>query len=276
MSHGTAIAGAASRRAEADAAGTDGRRRRPFLSIGGRWLALLAISGLCGLSGVVAGTATPALADNNSFFVELAASPPTVAVGAYSTLTATTSSNVGPTPWFIDIYDMTTGTLLKSCGWGTTCSVNVIQGLETTHAYAAYVAMPNSTPPPSDIQGTSNTSYVTWTNSGLRVTLSGPEVDIVNTTGPATYTATSNVDVNTLPGSPSVIIIYDETTRSMVTFCTNTVANSCPMKLTPSVSGDFLVAFIEHYIQVTSQFYPPPLYSVEASSNVLLTRAFYG
>jgi len=276
MTLGTATAGAASRRAQADAAGTQHRRARRFSSFGGRGLALLAISGLFGISGVVAGTAAPALADNNSYFVELSASPPTVPVSTYSTLSATTSSDVGPTPWYIDIYDMTTGTLLKSCGAGTTCSVNVIEGLETTHAYAAYVAMPDSTPPPSDIQGTSNTSYVTWTNAGLSVTLDGPEVDIVNSTGPATYTATSNVDVTTLPGPPSVLIIYDETTRSMLGFCTVTVADSCPMKLTPSVNGDFLVAFIEHYIQVTSQFYPPPLYSVEASSNVLLTRAFYG
>ena len=135
-----------------------------FPSLGGRsgrMLALLATSGLLGLSGVVAGGATPARAD--TFFVELSASPPSLAVNQSTTLTATTGTDVGPTPWYIDIYDMTANKLLRACGSGVTCSVNVTEGLETTHAFVAYVGAPSPAPPPSNLQGTSNTAFVTRT-----------------------------------------------------------------------------------------------------------------
>ena len=251
-----------------------GRRRFPGLvGRGGRLLAVLATSGLLALSAVVAGAAAPARAD--TFFVELSASPPTLPVGQSATLTATAGADVGPTPWFIDIYDMTAGTLLRACGFGTTCSVNVAEGLETTHAFAAYVGAPSPAPPPSVVQGTSNTAFVSWTNSGIRVTLAGPEIVNVQQDGPGTYTATTNVDVETIsPSVPAVLIIYDETTGSMIGF--TSVGHTYSVKVTPSESGDYLVAFVEHYIQVQSQFYPPQLYTVIASSNVLLTRAFYG
>lgn len=239
----------------------------------GRMLALLATSGLLGLSAVVAGSATPARAD--TFFVELAASPPSLAVNQSTTLTATTGTDVGPTPWYIDIYDMTANKLLRACGSGVTCSVNVAEGLETTHAFVAYVGAPSPAPPPSNLQGTSNTAFVTWTNSGIRVTLTGPEVVNVQQDGPGTYAATTNVNVETIsPSVPAVLIIYDETTGSMIGF--TTVGHTVSYHVTPSESGDYLVAFVEHYIQVQSQFYPPQLYSVIAFSNVLLTRAFYG
>jgi hypothetical protein len=242
---------------------------------GRRWrmLALLATAGLLGLSGAVAGAAAPASAD--SFFVELSASPPSLAVNQPTTLTATTGTDVGPTPWYIDIYDMTAGKLLRACGSGTTCSVSVTEGLETTHAFVAYVAAPSPTPLPSGLQGTSDTAFVTWTNSGIRVTLTGPEVVNVQQDGPGNYTATTNVNVETIsPNVPAVLIIYDETTGSMIGF--TTVGHTVSYHITPSESGDYLVAFVEHYIQVQSQFYPPQLYSVIASSNVLPTRAFYG
>ena len=245
------------------------------MSAGGRsrrLLAIAAITGLLALSGVVGGTAAPARAD--SFFVELTASPPTVAVSQSATLTATTGADVGPTPWYIDIYDMTAGKLLRACGFGTTCSVSVTEGLATTHAFVAYVASPSAAPPPANIQGTSDTAFVTWTNSGIRVNLTGPEVVIVSN-GPGVYTATANVNVETLtPGAPAVLIIYDETTGSMLGF--TTVGHTVSFQTTPSESGDYLVAFVEHFIQVTSQFFPPPLYTVMASSNVLLSRAFVG
>lgn len=206
-----------------------GRRAQRFPSIrrrGGRALALLATCSLLGLAGVVAGSTTPAFAD--SFFVQLAASPPTLPVGGTTTL--------------------------------------------TTHAFVAYVAAASSTPPPASIQGTSDTSYVTWTNSGMRVTLSGPEVDNIQSNGPATYTATANIDVHP---TGYVIEIYDETARTLLGF--STTGSTYSVVLEPSVVGDYLVAFIATFIEVVSQTYPPPLSSVQgASSNILFTRGFYG
>lgn len=51
--------------------------------------------------------------------------------------------------------------------------------------------------------------------------LTGPEVVNVQQDGPGVYTATTNVNVETLsPGAPEVLIIYDETTGSMLGFTT--------------------------------------------------------
>jgi hypothetical protein len=155
---------------------------------GGRMLALLAASGLLAVSAVVAGTAVPALAD--SFFVELAASPSAVAVGGTTTLTATTGADVGPTPWFIDIFDTTTGLPVRFCGSGTTCSTAVSE------------------------------------------------------------------------------------TGTLLGYCST--GTSCSMHTEPSVNGDFMIAFIASYIQLVSQHYPPPLSTLQASSNVVLSRGFYG
>lgn len=233
-----------------------------------RSLALLATCGLLGASLVVAGSAAPALAD--SFFVQLSASPSTLAVGGTTTLTAVTGSDVGPTPWFIDIFDATTGTRLKACGSGTTCTTTATSNVATTHQFVAFVALGSSTLPPAGIQGTSNGAWVTWTSSRLRLSLSGPEVDI-EASGPGSYVATANADVG---NTSYTIAIYDETTGQVVIFCT--VGSTCPMTFFPSVDGDELVAFLETFVQVTSQFYPPPLSTIVASSNVVLTRGFIG
>lgn len=127
-----------------------------------RSLALLATCGLLGVSAAVASSAAPALAD--SFFVSLKAGTTTLPLGGSTTLTATTGMDVGPTPWFIDIFDTTTGTRLNACGSGTTCTATVSQSAATTHTFVAYVASGSFTLPPANIQGTSNTSFVTWTS----------------------------------------------------------------------------------------------------------------
>src|ERR1043166_5414640 len=48
-----------------------------------------------------------------------------VFVGSSVSLAAQFSYNVGPTPYYIEIYDQTTGARLASCGYGTTCSATV-------------------------------------------------------------------------------------------------------------------------------------------------------
>ena len=134
----------------------------------------------------------------------------------------------------------------------------------------AYVASGSFTLPPANIQGTSNTSFVTWTSSNLRIKLNGPAV-VGSANGPGTYIATSNVDVGP---TPYTIEIYDETTATLLVFCTT--GTTCSAKLTPSTDGDYVVAFTATFIPVTSQTYPPPLSSLQASSNVILTRGFTG
>ncbi len=103
--------------------------------------------------------------------MSLAASPTTLNPNQPSTLTATTSLDIGSSPFWTQIYDTATGTRLASCGFGTTCSATVSQP-SGTHAYVAYLSASTTAYPPTQIQATSNTSYVTWSAAGWRVSLS--------------------------------------------------------------------------------------------------------
>ncbi len=57
--------------------------------------------------------------------VSLTASPSAVSVPDTINLTATASSNVGPTPYYIRVIDDDSGAVLTSCGSGTTCRPTV-------------------------------------------------------------------------------------------------------------------------------------------------------
>lgn len=107
------------------------------------------------------GVAAPAQAASTSAWrVELAPVPPVTTAGSTVTLEAVTSQDVGPTPYWIEIFDLTTGSLLRSCGSGLTCSTSVWQGSPTTHTYVAYVADGGN--PPGNIQASSVAVPVTW------------------------------------------------------------------------------------------------------------------
>ncbi len=183
----------------------------------------------------------------------LAASQPTVPVGAVSTLTATTSQDIGPSPFWTEIYDMTTGTRVTDCGYGTSCSVSVSQAAATTHEYVAYLSDLSTAYPPPGIQETSPFSFITWSNLGWRVSLSAP----VATYGSETVTATTDGNVGP---TPYYIEIFNETgTRLGV--CG--VGSTCSVTFTPSYAGSNLVAFVSAY----STALPPA--STVASSNVV-------
>jgi len=85
-------------------------------------------------------------ADQGSITVSLTASrsdggyPLRSLPGHTITLTATTNTDVGPTPWFIEIYDYSSTTLLQVCGGGTTCSVDVTEPSPIAPGQIAFVA----------------------------------------------------------------------------------------------------------------------------------------
>ena len=58
-----------------------------------------------------------------TFQVNISANPTILPVGSVSILTATVNRDVGPTPYFIRIYEG--NSVIRSCGSGTSCSVNV-------------------------------------------------------------------------------------------------------------------------------------------------------
>jgi hypothetical protein len=93
------------------------------------------------LAGVAlaAPTAPQRPAAGNGFAISLAASSPYEPIGQPVTLTATTNTDVGPTPYYITIYSETTGAELAICGAGTTCTATVSQSAPGTQAFEAFV-----------------------------------------------------------------------------------------------------------------------------------------
>jgi hypothetical protein len=193
--------------------------------------------------------------------VKLTASPTTLVYGN-TTLTATASADVGPTPYYVEIFDTTPNPARAAgyfpvaiCGGGSICSLQVSQSLAGTHRYVAFVSTYGTTYLPPNIQATSSSSFVTWSNAGIQVKLDAPAW----TNGNETVTATASVDVGP---TPYYIEIFDEN-GTLLQRCS--AGTSCSVNFSPSLSGDDLVAFVSGW----SSNLPPN--SIAASSNVVHT-----
>lgn len=187
--------------------------------------------------------------------VSLAASPTTLIPGSSSTLTATTAHDVGPSPFWTAIFDATTGTRVTVCGSGTTCSTTVSQPIETTHRYIAYVSNYSSVLPPPGIRTASNSSFVTWSYSGYRLSL-----NLSRNGSNATLTAVSNRDVGP---TPYYIEIFNLRNSTRVAVCGTGTTCTVTVRLLAG-STDF-VAFTSGY----STLLPPA--QTQASSRVVRT-----
>jgi hypothetical protein len=166
---------------------------------------------------------------------------PTIATGASADLTATTTCDVGPTPWWIQIYDGTTGDLLADCGSGTSCGATVSQGAATTHTYFAFLDLGSTAwrPAADTIFAQGLPILITWEAppNDFVVSLSGPATVPFGT--PGTYTATTNQDVGP---TPYFIEIYDVTNPDVLAVCAS--GTSCSASFTPSQTGDDIYAFV--------------------------------
>jgi hypothetical protein len=127
-------------------------------------MAVVAVSGVLGLAGVIASTPVPAEAGPIS--VSLSANPTFLLVGEATTLTATAAvGKAGTTPVnYLEIFDTTTGTLLCTAPTGSTCTATESQSVATTHEFVAYVAAFDAfnTFPPPNVAATSTPVMVTW------------------------------------------------------------------------------------------------------------------
>jgi RHS repeat-associated protein len=152
--------------------------------------------------------------------VALATSETTFAAGDSVTLTATANQNVGSTNgnYEIDIFDMTTGTMLTVCNTGTTCTVPTQFYSGAPHTYKADVSAGpgwGSYAALTDVQATSDVVTETrepWTvalTENKTVFASGDSVEL---------TATANQNVGGSYGSYE-IDIFDVTTGAMLTVC---------------------------------------------------------
>lgn len=189
------------------------------------------------------------------------ASAYTVPVGTSVTLTTGTTCDIGPTPYYLQIFDATTGALVHTWGSGTSFNTSVSQNVASTHGYIAYLDSFSTSFPPSGVYQQSATMYVTWEAppNNFQVSLSGPSVLQYNA-GPGIYTATVNQDVGP---TPYWIEIFDESTGTRLAVCG--FGTTCSVSFTPSTSGDNLVAFVS----ANSTALPPS--ATQANSAVLNT-----
>jgi hypothetical protein len=161
--------------------------------------------------------------------VKLTQSLTTVAVGAATTLTATTDYDIGSSPFYVQIYDDTSAALLQSCAAGTRCSVMVRQITATTHRYrACFSSFGTSMPPPNLLECTAQ-KFITWSSSGIAVALSSSQ---------GTVTATANVDVG---ATPYFIQIYDIAGTRLAACGSGT---TCTASFNPAWSGSYLLGLV--------------------------------
>ena len=147
-----------------------------------------------------------------AFTVSLVASPNNLGTGGTTTLTATSNQDVGPTPWFILIFDEVSHAQVCSAGSGTTCTVSVTQGGPVVIDYIAYVSSFSTTEPPANIQASNGPVWVSW---GLSVSLTA--VPAALTPGGTTaLTASANINVGP---TPWFIVIQDSTTGTTIAVC---------------------------------------------------------
>jgi hypothetical protein len=144
----------------------------------------------------------------------------------YSTLQATVGTDVGPTPYYILIFDTgpgpngTSGTLIASCGSGTSCRVSVTQPRPTFEYYDTVVAPYSTTYPPAGIQARSTRS-VGWATNPLTLNATSPTVAVGQT---AIIGAVADSDVGP---TPFYLTVYDATTGQKVATCgTGRVCNA--------------------------------------------------
>jgi hypothetical protein len=165
---------------------------------------------------------TPAAAGGGGTFTGITASANDVPVGTPVTVTSTTAYNVGPTPWFTQIYDLSTGARLVACATGTVCSgtVNSTGPVSSNSArphfgrFVAFVGSLSTSPPPANNQGASPEVDVAW--NAIDVRLSASAANVSSTRYNLTVTATTAVDVGP---TPYYTEIFNINTGALVGIC---------------------------------------------------------
>ncbi|HYW25538.1 MAG TPA: hypothetical protein VE953_15320 [Terriglobales bacterium] len=164
---------------------------------------------------------TPAAAGGGPF-TGMTATANDVPVGTPVTVTSTTSFNVGPTPWWTQIYDLSTGARVVACPTGTICSgtVNSSSPASSNSAiphfgrFVAYVGSLSNSPPPANNQGASSEVDVAW--NAIDIHLSGVATNVTTTQYTFTVTATTAVDVGP---TPYYTEIFNINTGALVGVC---------------------------------------------------------
>ena len=158
--------------------------------------------------------------------LSLTSSAATVTTGGQAVLTATASGTVTGTGYAIEIFDLTSATLVGACPGGSQCAVGYTAP-SGIHRFAAYITPPSATAPDLSVAVASNEVSVGWLDSGIRTSDT-----VVGQGQPVTITATSTIDVR---GSGRWLEIYDLTSGSRVTYCSQ--GTSCTTTLKQTTGG---------------------------------------
>ena len=143
--------------------------------------------------------------------------------GQAATVTATANLSVTSSDRSIEIFDLTSGTLIGACGQGSQCIVAYTAG-SGVHELAAFVTTPTPTAPTDPSALASNHLRIGWLNSGIAASQT-----IVSPGQAVTITATSTLDVLQ---SGRWLEIYDLSTGTRVTYCSRGTACTTTMKMT--------------------------------------------
>jgi hypothetical protein len=196
-----------------------------------------------------------------AFTINLTASSTNLWPTQVSTLTATTNQDVGPTPFWISIYnddaDTGVGTLLATCGSGTSCTAQVTAPLPALHFYVAYVLTSSS--PPTGIQASSGRLSVNW----IRVVLTLVHTLVTMPPGGTTTLTVTDGGIDVGP-SPFYLEIYDLESNTLVGNACG-FGTSCAVNVSNNVPGSHRFVAVLGNLSAT---YPPA--SLQASSNLLV------
>jgi hypothetical protein len=99
----------------------------------------------------------------------LSVGSPTIDVGQTALIGAVANSDVGPTPFYLSVYDATTGQRVANCSTGRVCNAVVSASEATSHRFVAYWGPLATNFPPTGFLSRSNSAWQTWSATGVRV-----------------------------------------------------------------------------------------------------------
>jgi len=168
--------------------------------------------------------------------VTVSASAVALAPGGTTTLVATTNADVGPSPYYISIFDTTTNTRVALCGTGTRCTANYTVSGSSVRDFFAYIGNSSASAPPSPTLVSSN-NYVEATWMSIDLSVSPP---LLSPNAAVTLNAFASMS---MAGTNYFIALYDQGT-GYITECGN--ASSCATSVTqPTVTAHTFIAYID-------------------------------
>lgn len=142
-------------------------------------------------------------------------------------LTANSTLDVSGTPYAIEIFDVTTQSLVAACAHADQCVVS-FSAKSGTHQFIAFVASPTTVLPTIGVRLTSNKVDVSF----LGVSLQVKDPAIVAPGSPVTFVANATQDVGV---TGFAIELHDATTGERLTYCSR--GTTCSMSLVEPAGG---------------------------------------